>query len=223
LVRPAPASTLVLLAGNGDGTFFDAGNQLPAQLPSGWTDVVTVSDPGARSPAIALTSSVAPDVLLRWSNGGYNGAVPLPTRGSDVSTRWLAGDLDLDGDDDLVAVRAGFLPRVLFHRALQLTSRGIDQPGRLMELQLHSPTTGLAVLLLGVPGRQPWSPFGVLRLDPSSALTLAQFPVSGPYDYRLMLPPFLPAFVARVQAAHIDGLSASLRLSNAELIEITTH
>jgi hypothetical protein len=169
--------------------------------------------------ALVLTSDREPDVLFVRQAPGWTAAGRLPCRGSRGTTGALVGDLDLDGDDDLVMVRASSLPRILFAQRLQLQSLGVAQLGRPAGLRLRARHPGVAALLVGQrPARLPLPPFGLLRLEPAglSQLALLPVPAGGAVDLTLPTAASWPELELALQAGYLDVVANAVTLTNLE-------
>ena len=220
VVARSSTASLLLLQGAGDGTFVDRSGQAPGPPPAGLTSVTALGGPLPWRPdALVLSSDREPDVLLVRQGALWSSPQRLPCRGSRATERVLVGDVDVDGDPDLVMVRSSSLPRVLFHQRLQLQSLGVAQLGRPALVRLTAPHLGVAALFVGPrAARLPLPPFGLLRLDPVGLAELLQFPVpaSGVVDVSLLTSAAWPEFELPMQVGYLDAIANELVFSNLE-------
>ena len=225
LVPPEPHAGLTVLRGNGAGFFSDITRRAFSQQPDGHiTDLVlSVRDSGVH---LLVATDNAVDQTLEWHNGTFALPQSLPFRGSIQTNAMLTGDLDLDGDTDVVTLRRETLPGLLRNATSHLSHTAISQSGRVLSLRfVPPPPTSTAFLFLG-PVIPPvdLAPFGVLRIG--SPALLFQFGLT-PGNRELTLSFPLPANLGSgevpLQAAFLDPLGLRIRLSNLEFAVFTDH
>ena len=220
VVARAPTSSLLLLQGVGDGTFVHSSVQAPAPLPAGLTSVAAIGGPPPLPPhALVLGSNREPDLLFVRQGLLWSAPRRLPCRGSRATEQVLVGDVDVDGDPDLVMLRASSLPRVLFNQGLQLQSLGVVQLGRPAPLRFTAPHVGVAVILVGPrSARLRVPPFGLLRIDPIGLAQLLKVsvPAGGVVDVSLPTSAAWPEFELPMQVGYLDAIANELTFSNLE-------
>ncbi len=74
-------------------------------------------------------SSSEDDVAFPWTRSGYGAPATLPPRRGQSTARFSVGDVDLDGDQDVVAMRDRHTPAILFNQHRQISS-SVTQLGR---------------------------------------------------------------------------------------------
>ncbi len=224
ILSPPPTPTLFLLKGIGGGTFVDQSASAPGPLPGEASAIALLHGPGTASPLL-LGSATSHDVILPRLAGGFGPPIQLPARGSLSTTEFLVGDLDVDGDRDVVIARSGHLPAVLLNQRLQLTQTGVAQVGRPLVLRVRAPASGIVALLLGPQTRLALPPYGWLRIHPAGMVVLPQFGVSAnaPTDWSLPTPPTLPEISVPVQGAFVNIALLTAELSNLELARLVRY
>jgi hypothetical protein len=213
---------LQVFQADGRGGFSDASSKL---LPATGLKVTSASSLAlVRSvaetrPAIAIGITSGADLLLRWSGSRLGVPEQLPFRGSFATQACLAGDLDLDGDSELVTLRPTTLPGVLLGQSLQLTQNSITQPGRSLGLFVRlppPPARGLVGLSIQTT-RVELPGFGILRLSgPIPILTVG--PSATGADLLIPTPPSLAMLPIPAQLFVID--QNVLRIGNLDILEI---
>jgi len=216
---------LQLFQGDGKGSFDDVSAKLlPATglNPRSVSSLAVLRSATEKLPAVVVGLPDGADLLLRRVGGGaFSTPIQLPFRGSNATEQCLAGDLDLDGDDDLVTVRATVLPSVLLGQSLQLTQNSIAQRGRRLALSVRLPSA-TATGWLGVSletTRSVLPGVGILRIrEPILAYTF-----SGQTASSVMLP--VPARLALMQipAQLFVSDGQVFRMGNLDVLELTTH
>ena len=164
-----------------------------------------------------------PDLLLPRSVAARFG-VPqaLDWRGSYFTTDQLVGDLDLDGDDDVVTLRAATLPGLLMGQLPQLTQNSITQIGRSASLFLSLPTrTSVGLVGLWItPIRFPIPGLGILRISsPIQILSLGPNQTSA--NFLIPIPKSLAPFPLPAQLFLVDR--GGLKLGNLDILQFTRH
>lgn len=156
-------------------------------------------------PQVVMVRNGERDLVMAWNGTNYPGASLLPYRGSTASTGVIAGDLDRDGDDDLIVLRDGVNPLVLNNETLHLQPLGSTYGGRTAEVLLRGPSVGaLAFIAWGLP-LDSMTPWGLLRLNPATmgSMYLGPAPASRENVWSLPLAPGLPSIRFPLQAAWI--------------------
>lgn len=219
LATPRSGIGLSLLAGVGDGTFNDVTARYLGGLPA-FAAVTALVQLDERRVAVGREGEE--DVLLARSASSFR-LDPVPMRGSRATRRLLAEDLDLDGDQDLVVVRADSEPAVLPGLDTQLAARGLGQNGRVLRLLVAGPSGGTGFLLFSpLTTRSPLAGLGILRLV--SPVTVAAVRLgAAPTVIDLVVPPTLPPLDLPLQLVTFDPLAASVAIGNLELATVTAH
>ncbi|MEM7201874.1 MAG: VCBS repeat-containing protein [Planctomycetota bacterium] len=217
-----PAATLSFLRGQGGARFAPAPMPL-AGLPADPSALLLLPD--RFGPALLVGSAASADVLVRRRPaGGYGAPVALAPRGSRATVGFLGGDLDIDGDEDVVVVRRGHLPQVRLNGELQLAAvGGVTQIGRPAVVRQASRRSGVGVLLAGAQARFPLAPYGLLRLNPVGLVSVTPLPVGaapGAVDLSIPTLPGLPVATAALQVAFLDTVAGAIRLSNLERLQL---
>jgi hypothetical protein len=185
--------------------------------------VAALNSGARRAAAVVAGSAAAGDlVIARSVAGGVYAATPVPLRGTSRTVGFLVGDLDVDGDQDLVRLRDGSLPAILFQHEVQLAQTGVCQLGRSGTLRLRGPEGNSVHLFASAsltPVRLPVPGIGLLRLAPFGLVEVfnAAIPAAGVVE-----PPPIPTGPAwspgeiPLQAAVLDLRALRVRLTNLE-------
>lgn len=179
------AGIVRLFEGRGDGTFRDATWRLPKGSRIAVVSAAAL-DRGDNASVVLGTASGECLRLTRW--GGRLVLQALPTYGGLRADRLTTGDLDLDGDDDLVVSRQDATPLVLLGGRTQLVQTGVAQVGRRLTLRLRGTPGGRAFFFTGAPAKVRLPGLGWLRLSLARGIVPvfdAAVPASGVLD----LPP----------------------------------
>jgi hypothetical protein len=216
---------LFFLVGAGDGAFVDGTGLAPAPLPPNLASVTALGGSDTQQPdALIFGSRTEADVAFHRQGGSFSLRTTLPERGSQDTDAVLAGDLDLDGDRDLVVCRNGALPRVMLEQSFQLVAGGLTQVGRHSVISLRVPEPGAAAVFIGVQtARLPFA-FGVLRLDPSLILQLLSLPVAPPgFDLDVPTASTWPVFDLPLQTGFVNNAGTRVVLGNLEFWSLTDY
>lgn len=221
LVTPNANLGLTLLMGKASGGFQDASaTWLPTRIPA---NIVALERVGTD---VVIGAAGSPVMLMRVGAGAFTNPVALPTRGSTKVFDLLSGDVDLDGDTDVVALRSTAHPLLLRGSALALTQLGVCQGGRSLGLRFRGPPAGFAFLFFGpTQARFVIPPYGVLRLASLTQLLSLPLPGSGTAlpgvtDLFLQVPPVSADLILPMQAAFFDPGNFSVVLSNLENVRV---
>ena len=171
-------------------------------------------------------------LLFRRGAAGFLGPEPLRLHGNGALTDLVAGDVDHDGDDDLVVLREGVVPALLFNDEVQLSALRVAQAGRSLDFELSADAVDIAVVWLDLG---PPLPFGfaiptlegLLRVSQPVALPFPPIQPLPPSDrgaaaLRLSIPTGLFAPGLRFQVGLIRLGSGASRVVLGNAIEVAT-
>ncbi|MEM7307832.1 MAG: FG-GAP-like repeat-containing protein [Planctomycetota bacterium] len=208
---------LRLYLGDGAG-LFTAGGSFPTGLPSGnellWSDL-----DGDQDLDLVLASSDENQVLLNDGAGAFTalGLGALDEGTFDVA----AGDLDADGDDDLLFV--GWAQNRLYvNRTRQVSWRHLPRVGKPLFLDLaDAPGTPWFLAWAPATASVPLPPYGLLGLDPAALQVLGSgsFDGAGNAELVALVPATPPLVGADLYVQMLAG--APLILSNVERVALT--
>ena len=182
-------------------------------------DMAVVSVDG--EPRVVLARNGGNEVVMSWNGTTYVGPTTLSYRGTAATTGLLTADVDRDGDQDLLTLRQNRDPLVLANTTTHLQQLGPVQSGRAGETLLRGPAPGSLVFIsFGLP-LNTVTPWGLLRLDPTTMGTifLGVAPASRESVWTLPLNPGLPHIRFPIQAAWITPTN-NILLSGLELLVI---
>lgn len=184
--RAPNAGAVRLFEGRGDGTFRDVSWRLPKGVAS---SIVSAAALDRGDAASVVLGSAAGDCVRVARAGGRLVLQAVPTYGVPRADLLTVGDLDLDGDDDLVVSRRGATPLILLGGRTQLVQTGIAQIGRRLTLRLRGSRGGRAFFFAGLAsGKVSLPGLGWLRLSPGRGI-VPIFDAAMPPGGVLDLPP----------------------------------
>ncbi|MEE9125600.1 MAG: VCBS repeat-containing protein [Planctomycetota bacterium] len=215
----ANGKALQLFQGNAKGGFTDASTKILTANVTSVSSLALIQSASDALPNVAVGVTTGADILFRRM-GNKLAPEQLPYRGSHVTQGCLTGDLDLDGDDDLVTLCATTLPGVLLGQSSQLTQNSVTQVGRSLRLAVRLPSI-TAMGLVGVwfqPTRIPVPGLGILRIqNPIPILSFG--PNATATDVLLPIPASLKPQPVPVQLFVVHR--NVLKIVNLDILELT--
>jgi hypothetical protein len=121
------------------------------------------------------------DQLFRNDGSGtFTDSTSLLPRESDLTDGLALADVDEDGDLDAFSANGGGrIDRVYANLSRHLARRGLPRIGKPLLLDLNGPPGTAWVLLAGLQMAKMELPFGILWLDPGSAVVTQVGPFDG--------------------------------------------
>ena len=221
LVTPSANIGLTFLRGVAGGTFVDASaTWIPSRAPTGIVGLELLGKD------VVLAANGSPLQAMRVGTGAFAAPVALPSRGSTKYTDLLVADVDLDGDLDVVGIRSGAHPCLLYGAVTGLTQLGMCQGGRNLALRFRGPPGGIGFLFYApTTTRLPFAPYGILRLTTLTQLLSVPLPgggtaTPGRVDLAFPIAPIGGELTLPMQAAFCDPSLLSIVLGNLENVRI---
>lgn len=228
LVTPNQAPGFRVLQGNGAGGFVDA-TAAAINVPTVTFPVTDLEILGQGDRAVLLLG--LPDGrVLRWVRN-LSGAGPwlapydeLLQHGTGPVVDLVVGDLDGDRDEDLVVLRDGLAPTVLFNREMQFGSLRIAQAGRPLGFEIEGDPVDVSAVLMGfTPIRFELPPFGIFRLADGLSIVQVAIDPSGRAVVNVPIPPTMPALELQFQLASLRAVSGTAEFGNLHRVQFTQH
>ena len=210
---------LVFFQGRGDGRFTDKSNVHlsklgPLNAPVVQMTLLKGSRAGQHS--LVLGFMAAHDQILRATNGIFDAGEELAIRGSSNTARYLVGDFDLDGDQDLVIARNDTFPALLLGQTTDFCNVGIGQAGRQGLISVTFPDLAtIGGIAIGFPStRIDLGSMGILRLGRMSVVLMLSS--SGSLEQKLRLPLPTKMVPTQIPMQFVTVQGGALRFRNQD-------